>query len=289
MGAGDLSVTKDFAKHGEELVYSDDLNELSQAIGECSLVLSMKFHALVVGAMYSVPVIQLSTTQKNRNLFRYLQRPDLMGNYHDTELYRKIPPIPAPIHSLLVGKLKRDSRLCAIDKYPKKIPADFSIFNYFVAKSPSFEFHIKELSEAFSKENPPKFIYCTRSPEKVWKSLISMPWNNRNVLSFKARYIKSHNCFYNFLKKNGEGTVFDLDSYINDSDKFSYFKHVLDKVGVSIPLASRDKVIQTQNGNSSKAKGYEALSDSAIFDNDFSSIKNDITIFNARDRLLGIS
>lgn len=179
--------------------------------------------------------------------------------------------------------------LCAIDKYPKKIPADFSIFNYFVAKSPSFEFHIKELSEAFSKENPPKFIYCTRSPEKVWKSLISMPWNNRNVLSFKARYIKSHNCFYNFLKKNGEGTVFDLDSYINDSDKFSYFKHVLDKVGVSIPLASRDKVIQTQNGNSSKAKGYEALSDSAIFDNDFSSIKNDITIFNARDRLLGIS
>ena len=111
LGAGDLSVTKDFAKHGEELVYSDDLNELSQAIGECSLVLSMKFHALVVGAMYSVPVIQLSTTQKNRNLFRYLQRPDLMGNYHDTELYRKIPPIPAPIHSLLVGKLKRDSRL----------------------------------------------------------------------------------------------------------------------------------------------------------------------------------
>lgn len=109
LGEGDLSVSKDFARDDEEIVYSTDLMELCEALGKCNLILSMKFHALVVASMYSVPVIQLSSTQKNRNLFRYMQRPDLLGNYHDEELYRKIPPTPAPIHSLLVKKLKRDA------------------------------------------------------------------------------------------------------------------------------------------------------------------------------------
>ena len=109
LGEGDLTVSKAFIADDEELIYSDDLMVLSKSLGECNLILSMKFHALVVGAMYGVPVIQLSSTQKNKNLFRYLQRPDLQGNYHDTELYRRIPPIPAPIHSLLVRKLKRDA------------------------------------------------------------------------------------------------------------------------------------------------------------------------------------
>ncbi|MHA6964317.1 polysaccharide pyruvyl transferase family protein [Zobellella denitrificans] len=109
LGEGDLTVSKEFASTDENIIYSNDLMELCKSLGECNLVLSMKFHALVVGSMYSVPVIQLSSTQKNRNLFRYMQRPDLLGNYHDSELYRKIPPIPAPIHSLLVRKLKRDA------------------------------------------------------------------------------------------------------------------------------------------------------------------------------------
>lgn len=109
LGEGDLAVSEQFSAENEEIVYSNDLMELCKSLGECSLVLSMKFHALVVGSMYSVPVIQLSSTQKNRNLFRYMQRPDLLGNYHDTELYRRVPPIPAPIHSLLVRKLKRDA------------------------------------------------------------------------------------------------------------------------------------------------------------------------------------
>ncbi len=109
LGEADLSVSKDFAEPGEELVYSEDLMHLCSAIGQCALVLSMKFHVLVVGTMYGVPVIQLSSTQKNRNLFRYLQRPDLLGNYNDELLYRKVPPVPAPIHSLIGRKLKRDA------------------------------------------------------------------------------------------------------------------------------------------------------------------------------------
>lgn len=109
LGEGDMSVSQDFSLPDEDVFYSNDLMELCAELGKCKLVLSMKFHALVIGTMYQVPVIQLSSTQKNRNLFRYLQRPDLLGNYQDTELYRKVPPIPAPIHSLLVRKLKRDA------------------------------------------------------------------------------------------------------------------------------------------------------------------------------------
>lgn len=111
LGEGDLAVSKEFAASDEEIFYSNDLMELCIAMGSCNLILSMKFHTLVVGSMYSVPVIQLSSTQKNRNLFRYIQRPDLLGNYHDIDLYRKVPLVPAPLHSLLVKKLKRDSMI----------------------------------------------------------------------------------------------------------------------------------------------------------------------------------
>lgn len=109
LGEADLAVSQEFAEPGESVFYSDDLMEICKALGECALVLSMKFHALVVGTMYGQPVIQLSSTQKNRNLFRYLQRPDLSANYKDIDLSKRIPAIPAPIHSLLVKKLKRDA------------------------------------------------------------------------------------------------------------------------------------------------------------------------------------
>ncbi|AJI75863.1 polysaccharide pyruvyl transferase family protein [Francisella philomiragia subsp. philomiragia ATCC 25015] len=115
LGEGDLQKAKDFALSDEEVVYSEDLMEICKSIGECSMLLSMKFHALVVGAMYSIPVIQLSSTLKNRNLFRYMQRPDLVGNHGDEELYRKIPPVPAPLHSLLVKNLKRNAEIGYIE------------------------------------------------------------------------------------------------------------------------------------------------------------------------------
>lgn len=110
LGEGDLKVSQDFSEPGEEIFYSNDLMELCTEIGKCSLLLSMKFHVVVIGAMYQIPVIQLSSTQKNKNLFRYLQRLDLIGNYRDEMLYRQIPLKPAPIHSMITGKIKRDSR-----------------------------------------------------------------------------------------------------------------------------------------------------------------------------------
>lgn len=110
-GLKDFDEAKKFSKSDEEVIFKSDLMDLCKEISKCSLILSMKFHVLVVGVMYAIPVIQLSSTLKNRNLFRYLQRPDLLGNYQDELLFRRIPPVPAPIHSLIVSKLKRDSAL----------------------------------------------------------------------------------------------------------------------------------------------------------------------------------
>jgi polysaccharide pyruvyl transferase WcaK-like protein len=105
----DAQFARDFAREDEELVDSEDLRELCQAVGGCSLLLTMKFHGLIVATMYGVPAIQLSSTQKNRNFYRYIQRPDLPSNYQDAELFKRIPYLPAPIHSLLRSKLRRDA------------------------------------------------------------------------------------------------------------------------------------------------------------------------------------
>jgi len=109
LGREDLDVSMRFADEGEDIVSSETIDDLINAISGCSFIFSMKFHVVVLGTLYGIPVAQLSSTQKNKNLFRYLQRPDLLCNYLDPELARKVPVVGAPIHSLLVKKLRRDS------------------------------------------------------------------------------------------------------------------------------------------------------------------------------------
>ncbi len=110
LGCAELGISHKFSQNDEEVFSSESLSEVCQEISKCSLILSMKFHGLVVGSMYGIPVIQLSSTQKNKNFFRYIQRPDLQGNYQSDILWRMIPPTPAPIHSLIRSKLRRDSK-----------------------------------------------------------------------------------------------------------------------------------------------------------------------------------
>ncbi len=110
IGSADHEITKSFAREDEEIVYSEDLGTICEAIGSCNQLVSMKFHGMIVAALYGVPSLQLSATPKNRNFLRYIQRPDMSSNYSSEELYLQIPRYPVSIHSLLVGKLKRDSR-----------------------------------------------------------------------------------------------------------------------------------------------------------------------------------
>ncbi len=53
-----------------ERVASDDLEVLTRAIGECTMLASHKFHGTVVAVSYGIPSISMSTTDKNRNLLR---------------------------------------------------------------------------------------------------------------------------------------------------------------------------------------------------------------------------
>lgn len=126
LGAADYELTRAFAEDDESIIYYENLEDICTAIGSCSLILSMKFHVVVVGALYGVSVIQLSSTQKNTNLFRLMQRPDLRRNHVDSGLWRAIPPIPIPIHSVLIKRLK-SSASAGYERLRTSISATFSV------------------------------------------------------------------------------------------------------------------------------------------------------------------
>jgi polysaccharide pyruvyl transferase WcaK-like protein len=79
-----------------ERVAADDLDALTRAIGECTMVASLKFHGTVVATAYGVPAISMSTTDKNRNLMRRLGRPELVCAFDDPTLPERLVRDPAP-------------------------------------------------------------------------------------------------------------------------------------------------------------------------------------------------
>lgn len=80
-----------------ERIASDDLDVLTRAIGECTMLVSHKFHGTVVATSYGVPSVSMSTTDKNRNLLRRLGRPDLLCAFDDPGLPDRLTRPPAPI------------------------------------------------------------------------------------------------------------------------------------------------------------------------------------------------
>ena len=80
-----------------EHVASDDLDVLTRAIGECTMLASHKFHGTVVATSYGIPAISMSTTDKNRNLLRRLGRPDLLCAFDDPALADRLARPPTPI------------------------------------------------------------------------------------------------------------------------------------------------------------------------------------------------
>jgi polysaccharide pyruvyl transferase WcaK-like protein len=101
----DLVATRELGLPQTELVASDDLDTISRAIGECTLMASMKFHGVVVATMYGVPCIVLMPTAKNRNFIRAIGRPDLLSAFSNPELpdlvTRDMPPVSADVRRQL--------------------------------------------------------------------------------------------------------------------------------------------------------------------------------------------
>jgi len=51
---------------GKEIVYSEDLDDITRAIGQSSLLLSMKLHTTIIGTMYGIPTICMNPVVKAR-------------------------------------------------------------------------------------------------------------------------------------------------------------------------------------------------------------------------------
>lgn len=94
----------------KELVYSESLDDLSRAIGECSALASMKFHGTVVATMYGVPSMVLIPTNKNRNFMHRIARDELVSDFGDPRLCQRFGDGPAPIDPGDVRKLRKRSR-----------------------------------------------------------------------------------------------------------------------------------------------------------------------------------
>jgi polysaccharide pyruvyl transferase WcaK-like protein len=92
-----------------ERVAAAELETLTRAIGECTMLASHKFHGTVVAVSYGVPSISMSTTDKNRNLLRRLGRPDLLCAFDDPSLPERLALPPAPIDLAVRDEMARDA------------------------------------------------------------------------------------------------------------------------------------------------------------------------------------
>lgn len=92
-----------------ERVASDDLDVLTRAIGECTMLVSHKFHGTVVATSYGIPSVSMSTTDKNRNLLRRLGRPDLLCAFDDPALPDRLARPPAPIDLAVRDEMAREA------------------------------------------------------------------------------------------------------------------------------------------------------------------------------------
>lgn len=109
VGRADLAVANGFRLADEPVVHSEDLNALCVALGSCHAIASMKFHGTVVATMYGVPSITLSSTDKNKNFLRIIDRMDLSSSYSAGDLPDRLPRYPARISAIVRNHLKEES------------------------------------------------------------------------------------------------------------------------------------------------------------------------------------
>lgn len=94
----------------KEVVHSEDLDVLTRAIGECTVLASMKFHGTVVATMYGVPSIVLVPTNKNRAFMERIGRSELVASHHSDRLIEIFGETgPAPIDPQQVAMLRERS------------------------------------------------------------------------------------------------------------------------------------------------------------------------------------
>jgi polysaccharide pyruvyl transferase WcaK-like protein len=79
------------------LVDPNDNGALIRQLGACNVIASTKFHGCVVAMAYGIPAITLTTTDKFLNLYRLLERQDLISHFIHDDLVERLPKYPASI------------------------------------------------------------------------------------------------------------------------------------------------------------------------------------------------
>jgi polysaccharide pyruvyl transferase WcaK-like protein len=110
-GVNDRSTADQLEFPDKEIVYSEDLWDQCRAIGESTVLVSMKFHGSVVATMYGVPSIVLSPTDKSRNFMRRIERQDLLSNLKDPALADHFSPFMARVPLVSRQKLLAEARV----------------------------------------------------------------------------------------------------------------------------------------------------------------------------------
>lgn len=109
-GMKDYEAAKALELDGKTVVYTENLNELTQALGRCSLLLSMKLHTSLVAARYRVPVVAVSNSYKLGKLMEAFGTPDYFIDPMDPVLIETVLNGIERPDDERVGKLEQDSR-----------------------------------------------------------------------------------------------------------------------------------------------------------------------------------
>lgn len=95
--AADLEVARNFPLKNQIIFESENINEISSAIGGLDVLISNKFHGTVVATSYGVSSVVLSSTSKSRNLYNRLGRAPLLASATDGKLLEKVRLARMPI------------------------------------------------------------------------------------------------------------------------------------------------------------------------------------------------
>ncbi|QRM35614.1 polysaccharide pyruvyl transferase family protein [Microvirga sp. VF16] len=97
IGEEDRQAAEELALPGVETIASENIEDLTRAIGECTVLASMKFHGCVVASMFGIPAIMLITTDKFRNFYKLLEREELVAHHRHPDLPDRLSRFMAKI------------------------------------------------------------------------------------------------------------------------------------------------------------------------------------------------
>ncbi|MGL3151651.1 polysaccharide pyruvyl transferase family protein [Microbacterium sp. A82] len=97
-GKRDFDNAEELKVDGKETFYTENLDEITRALGECSLVLSMKLHTTLVATMYGVPTVCVNPVVKARAFMAAIGREELALSPTDRRLVKiledGVPAVP---------------------------------------------------------------------------------------------------------------------------------------------------------------------------------------------------